>query len=99
MLARYSLYSARIGRKIEAADAMRRALVLDRLNPLIHRAAGSILYAAGHYAESIPPAERALSMNPKMSRAHAAIGDALLMLGRLSDARAALAWADFTSVA
>jgi hypothetical protein len=30
-------------------------------------------------------------MNPKMSRAHAAIGDALLMLGRTSEARAAYA--------
>ena len=30
-------------------------------------------------------------MNPKMSRAHAAIGDALLMLGRASEARAAYA--------
>ena len=88
VLARYSLYSARTGRKHEAADAMRRALVLDPLNPLIHRAAGAIQYAARKYADSIPPAERALSMNPKMSRAHAAIGDALLMLGRSSEARA-----------
>ena len=91
VLARYSLYSARIGRKDEAADAMRRALVLDPLNPLIHRAAGAIQYAARNYADSIPPAEHALSMNPKMSRAHAAIGDALLMLGRSSEARAAYA--------
>ena len=91
VLARYSLYSARIGRKDEAEDAMRHALVLDPLNPLIHRAAGAIQYAARNYAASIPPAERALSMNPKMSRAHAAIGDALLMLGRASEARAAYA--------
>jgi TolB-like protein len=89
VLARYSLYCARIGLEKEAADAMQRALTLDRLNPLIHRAAGAIQYAARDYAASIPPAERALSMNPKMSRAHAAIGDALLMLGRPADARAA----------
>jgi len=91
VLARYALYSARIGRKNEAADAMRRALVLDQLNPLLHRAAGAIQYAARNYADSIPPAKQALSMNPKMSRAHAAIGDALLMLGRPSEARAAYA--------
>jgi tetratricopeptide (TPR) repeat protein len=89
VLARYSLFSARIGRKREAADAMRRALVLDPLNPLIHRAAGAIQYAARNYADSIPPAEHALSMNPRMSRAHAAIGDALLMSGRSAEARAA----------
>jgi TolB-like protein len=91
VLARYSLYSARVGRKDEAAEAMRRALVLDPLNPLIHRAAGAIQYAARNYAAAIPPAEQALSMNPKMSRAHAAIGDALLMLGKPSEARAAYA--------
>jgi TolB-like protein len=89
VLARYSLYSARIGREREAADAMRRALVLDPLNPLIHRAAGAILYAARKYAESIPPAEHALAINPKMSRAYAAIGDALLMSGRSTEARTA----------
>ena len=60
---------------------------LDPLNPLIHRAAGSIEYAARHYAESMPHARHALELNPRMSRAHAAIGDALLMLGRNEEAR------------
>lgn len=88
VLARYAQYSARCGRKREAAEAMQRALVLDKLNPLIHRAAGSIEYAARRYADSIPPLRRALDMNPRMSRAHAALGDALLMLGSIEDARA-----------
>jgi TolB-like protein/Flp pilus assembly protein TadD len=88
VLARYALYSARTGREREAAEAMERALVLDRLNPLIHRAAGSIQYAARNYADSILPVRDALAMNPKMSQAHAAIGDALLMLGRYQEARA-----------
>jgi len=91
VLARFALYSARIGRDSDARDAMARALVLDPLNPLIHRAAGVIEYAAGNYARSIPPLRVALAMNPKMSRAHAAIGDALLMLGQLEEARAAYA--------
>jgi TolB-like protein/Tfp pilus assembly protein PilF len=91
VLARFSLYSARIGRKSEAQDAMRRALLLDPLNPLIHRAAGAIEYAARKYSDSIPPEREALAMNPKMSRAHAAIGDALLMLGRMKEARDAYA--------
>jgi TolB-like protein/Tfp pilus assembly protein PilF len=88
VLARYALYSARTGRKREAADAVKRALLLDPLNPLIHRVAGLIQYAARSYADSIQPLRDALAMNPKMSRAHAAIGDALLMLGRLGQARA-----------
>lgn len=91
VMARYAQFSARIGRKREAAKAMQRALLLDPLNPLIHRAAASVEYAARNYAESIPPARQALALNPRMSRAHAAIGDALLMLGRSAEARAAYA--------
>lgn len=91
VLARYAQYTARTGRDAEATEAMQRALVLDKLNPLIHRAAGSIEYAARRYSSSIPPLQRALTMNPRLSRAHAAIGDATLMLGRLEDARTAYA--------
>jgi TolB-like protein len=88
VLARYAQYSARTGRAAEAAEAIARALVLDKLNPLIHRAAGSIAYAARAYGESIPPLREALVMNPRLSQAHAAIGDALLMLGHHAEARA-----------
>ena len=91
VMARYAQYSARIGRERAAVESIKSALTLDPLNPLIHRAAGSIEYAAHRYAESIPPARKALSMNPKLSRANAAIGDALLMLGRAEEARTAYA--------
>ncbi len=87
VLARYAQYSARVGRKQDAAAAIQRALLLDKLNPLIHRAAGAIEYAARNYRASIPPTRQALQMNPRMSRAHAAIGDALFMLGRHDEAR------------
>ncbi len=87
VMARYAQYSARVGRDAEATSAIAHALQLDPLNPLIHRAAGAIEYAARRYAESISHARRALEMNPRMSRAHAAIGDALLMLERNADAR------------
>ncbi len=91
VMARYAQFSARTGHKREAAEAMQRALLLDPLNPLIYRAAGSIEYAARNYEAAIPPIRRGLELNPRMSRANAAIGDALLMLGRLEDARAAYA--------
>ena len=91
VMARYAQYSARIGRDRAAAEAIERALILDPLNPLIHRAAASIEYAARRYAESIPHARKALKLNPHMSRANAAIGDALFMLGRSEEARAAYA--------
>jgi len=85
--ARWAQYCARTGRAGEAAAAIARALARDRLNPLIHRAAGTIEYAARRYAESIPQFRQALQMNPRMSRAHAAIGDALVNLGSLQEAR------------
>jgi TolB-like protein/tetratricopeptide (TPR) repeat protein len=87
VLARYAQYCARTGRKEQAASAIKRALRLDPLNPLIYRAAGTIEYAARRYADSIAPQRQALARNPKMSLAHAAIGDALVMQGRLDQAR------------
>ena len=86
--ARWAQYCARTGRVREAAEAIERALSRDRLNPLIHRAAGTIEYAARRFNESIPPLRKALAMNQGMPRAHAAIGDALLNLGELARARA-----------
>jgi TolB-like protein/Tfp pilus assembly protein PilF len=88
VMARFAQYCARVGRADEAAQCIERALLLDRLNPLIYRAQGSIAYAARNYAASIEPARKALAMNPQLSRAHAAIGDALFMQGDLRAARA-----------
>ena len=86
--ARWAQYCARTGRASEAALAMERALLRDRLNPLIHRAAGTIEYAARRFEASIPPLRKSLQMSPHMTRAHAAIGDALFNLGELAQARA-----------
>ena len=88
VLARWALYCARTGRHDLATDAMDRALLRDRLNPSIHRAHGSIEYAARRFSESIAPMRRALVMNPKMSQAHAALGDALVNLGQHGEAKA-----------
>jgi tetratricopeptide (TPR) repeat protein len=85
--ARWAQYCARTGREREAASAMERALSRDRLNAQIHRAAGTIEYAARRFKASIPPMRKALEMNPGMSVAHAAIGDALVNLGDLAQAR------------
>ena len=89
--ARFAQYAARCGRDAEATAAMQRAVERDPLNPLIHRAAGSVEYAARRFEAAIAPLQHALSMNPRLSRAHGAIGDALLNLGRIDAARAAYA--------
>ena len=87
VLGRYAQYCARVGRDRDATEPLRSALRLDKLNPLIHRAAGSIEYAARRYAESIPPMRQALGMNARLSQAHAGIGAALFALGRVAEAR------------
>lgn len=89
--ARWAQYCARTGRVREADEAIQRALSRDRLNALIHRAAGTIEYAARRFAASIPPLRQSLQMNPQLSRAHAHIGDALVNLGKLAQARSAYA--------
>jgi TolB-like protein len=87
VLARYAQYCARMGRDRDALEPLRTAVRLDRLNPLIHRAAGSIEYAARRYAESIPPMRQALSLNSRVSQAHAGIGAALFAMGNVGEAR------------
>lgn len=87
VLGRYALYSALTGRADEALASMQQAGELDPLNPLIHRAIGTVHYAARNYAAVLPPVRHALTLNPKLSGAHSIVGNALLMLGRASEAR------------
>jgi TolB-like protein len=91
VLARFAQYAARCGRHDEARPALEAALVRDPLNPLIHRAAGGIAYAARRFDEALPPLRKALAMNPKLTRANAVIGDALLNGGDVEGALAAYA--------
>jgi TolB-like protein/Tfp pilus assembly protein PilF len=85
----YALFCSRAGQPDQARDAIARALALDPLNPRTFRAAGSINYAARRYADALPPLDRALKLNPKMTSANALRGGSLMQLGRLPEARAA----------
>ncbi|HEY5723739.1 MAG TPA: TIR domain-containing protein [Allosphingosinicella sp.] len=89
VLSRYALYCARTGRFDEARKAIGKAAGLDPLSPRTFRSVGAVEYAARQYAASIPPVERALSLNPKMSGAWAAIGASRLMMGETDKARSA----------
>lgn len=84
----YALYCSRAGLPDQAHAAIERALVLDPLNARVHRAAGSIDYAARKYADALPPLHRALELNPKISNAHSLLGYCLMQLGKLKEARA-----------
>lgn len=87
----YALYCSRAGRAGDAHSAIQRALALDPINARVHRAAGSIAYAARSYDEALPPLRRALALNPRISNAHALIGYCLMHLGRLKEAKAEFA--------
>jgi TolB-like protein/Tfp pilus assembly protein PilF len=85
---RFAFYAAATGRFADADDAMQKAMVLDPLNPLVHRAAGAVKFEAGHYAEAIIHIRKALSLKPKLSDAYARIGMAQLALEQNKEARA-----------
>lgn len=87
----YALYTVRARRFTEARTAIEDALALDPLNPRTHRAAGTIAYASRRYADAVAQHRRAIELNPAISNAHALMGDALMELGRMEEARAAYA--------
>ena len=87
----YALYAVRARRYPVARDAIERALALDPLNPRTHRAAGTIAYASRRYADAVTEYRRSLQLNPKMSIARAFLGDALLQMGKIDEAREAYA--------
>ena len=83
----YALYAVRARRFGEARDAIERALALDPLNPRTYRAAGTIAYASRDYDQALKRYRRALQLNPGMNNANAFIGDALMEMRKLDEAR------------
>jgi len=81
ILTRYGQFSCEIGDFAAGVPAVRRAAVLDPLNPRVFRSLGYALMGARRYVEAITAMRRALALNPAAEGAHAAIGDALLLLG------------------
>ncbi len=87
VLARYGLYAARTGQVAAALAALQRAAVLDPLNPGVQSSLGAAFYVARRYPDAIASDRRALALSPQMNLAHADIGNCLLQLGRLGEAR------------
>ena len=84
----YALYCSRAGRADEAREAIGRALLLDPINARVHRAAGSIEYAARRYDSAFAPLRRALELNPKITNVHSLMAYCLLQQGKLEQAKA-----------
>jgi tetratricopeptide (TPR) repeat protein len=87
----YALYCSRAGRADEAREAIGRALLLDPINARVHRAAGSIEYAARRYDSAFKPLRRALELNPKITNVHGLIAYSLLQLNKFEEAKAEFA--------
>ena len=87
VLGRFALFAAQNGRRADALAAIERAVLLDPLNPLIHRAQALVHYAAREYDKALAPFRRALELNPGLGSAHAQIGDALLAMGQPQQAQ------------
>jgi TolB-like protein/tetratricopeptide (TPR) repeat protein len=80
VLTRYAQYATRTGDFVAAQKAIDRVLELDPLNARVWRSQASLLFSQRRFAESIAPAEKALSINPRIALAHSAMGDAQYLL-------------------
>ena len=85
----YAFYAIRARRFAEARDAIERALVLDPLNPRVHRGAGVIAFNSRDYNRAIEQYRQALVLNPGITNANAYLGMALMEKGQIAQARAA----------
>lgn len=86
ILRAYATFSAYDGRAAEAAPVIATVLQLDPLNARVFRSAGNIAYAGRDYADTIRQMQQALKLNPKISAAHFAIGNAHYLSGRIPEA-------------
>jgi TolB-like protein/Tfp pilus assembly protein PilF len=91
VVSRYAVFRSRFGEYGPANQAILQSSALDPLNARTFRSIGDINYGAGRYDEAVAGYEKALSLNPKLGGAHAAIGFARLMQGKLGEAEKAFA--------
>ena len=83
ILVRYGLFSCGIGDVAAGLAAVRRAAVLDPLNPRVYKSLGFALVTARRYPEAVVQLRHALALSPGTTSAHASVGDALLLQGQL----------------
>ncbi len=66
------------GKLEEALQALRRALQLDPLSPIVHTAVGGCLYRMRRWSDAAEVLRRTLQANPDFGHAHWSLGRALL---------------------
>ncbi|HXQ46539.1 MAG TPA: tetratricopeptide repeat protein, partial [Caulobacteraceae bacterium] len=82
----YGGYELRVGRFELALPALRRAVLLDPLNPSVHITLGDALFLARRPTEAPAPLNRALQLNGAATYAHSRLGDCLLLAGDVAGA-------------
>ncbi len=82
----YGGYELRVGRFELALPALRRAVLLDPLNPSVHITLGDALFLARRSTEAPAPLNRALQLNGAATYAHSRLGDCLLLAGDVAGA-------------
>lgn len=88
ILSAYANFAGRTGRFDEGREAIERAATLDPLNASVFRNAGFLEYAARDFEAAQSQFRTALSVNPKTSNVHGALGDIALLRGDLPTALA-----------
>jgi len=88
ILSRYATFRSHLRDGARARSIIAQAVKLDPINPRAFFASGDISYEARDYAGAITAYERAMALNPTLAGAHASVGFAQLMLGRIDDAHA-----------
>ena len=71
-------YLTPLGRLEEALQALRRALQLDPLSPLVHTAVGGCLYRMRRWGDAAEELRRTLQANPGFGHTHWSLGRLLL---------------------
>ena len=84
---RYTKYGPAVFARRATRSTGRLRLTLSTRAPIARPGPSRLHHTA--LTDAITRGRRALELNPKMSNAHASIGDSLMMLGQLDDARAA----------
>ena len=87
VIGNYGLFAVLMGRAAAGVAALRRAVVLDPLNPGSHDRLGQALLFARQYDDAVSSYRDLLSLDPDSARAHTLIGLAYYVRGNLQDAR------------
>ena len=83
-----AIYLTRMGAFGAAMNLVRQAQKRDPLNSNAYGREGYVLASSRHYAEAIPPLQKAIQLAPNVSRARTTLGQVLTLLGRFPEAEA-----------